>query len=126
MSKSDLLLPKLAIGGSLLFLLFILVMPIPAGVINNEFNMHFFAFLVFGSTAIFGISAFKKWSTLTTFLVGWGVCVLGEVIQIPVPWRSFEVTDMVGNLLGMSLGLLPIPVTKALNNIEIDNKAKRK
>ncbi|MBA3898611.1 MAG: VanZ family protein [Bacteroidetes bacterium] len=40
------------------------------------------------------------------FFIGLVLCVLTEAVQLFTPYRTFNVNDLVGNVIGLSLGLV--------------------
>ena len=103
---------KRAVVSGFIFLLFIAsVIPIPA-VSNNGGTTG-----MFGPTAVFHLVGYAilagllVWSGFSwpiviggPILVATGYGAFIEIVQVPIPWRSFSVFDIVLNAVGATIG----------------------
>ena len=76
-------------------------------VISSNYSIssnHFYAFFVLSTLGIFTYRNTKKIKFLITYL--FLLSIILELLQIPVPVREFELRDLFGNILGITLVLI--------------------
>ena len=62
---------------------------------------HFYSFFILSVIGLFTYNNQKKINFLTTYLISLSISL--EVLHVFIPVRSFEFSDLFGNLLGVSI-----------------------
>ena len=76
-------------------------------VISSNYSIssnHFYAFFLLSTLGIFTYLNTKKIKFLITYL--FLLSIILELLQIPIPVRVFELRDLFGNILGITLVLI--------------------
>ena len=80
----------------------------PFGLLPYSTWLHLMAYTGLGGSigyALYGRSASIATQNVTTFLATWGYGIAIEVVQRPLPDRTFAVADMAVNALGATLAV---------------------
>jgi len=113
------LVAKFQLAFLLCLLFFLGVVKISTAVSNslNDLLMHFLAYMVLMCSGLFTFP--HRVYAVKLFYAFFAYSILIEFIQFFLPYRSFSLLDIVANgaglLVGVSLGLLLLPVFKSLH-----------
>ena len=77
-------------------------------VLLSDFMMHFVVFTLFAVLMVYGFYKTKKTSIpyINIGLISFAYGLFIEVFQIPIPYRSFNLDDLVADLLGIAFALI--------------------
>jgi len=85
-------------------LLLISTLPISAGLSRYDKLAHFFMFFIL--TILLLTISIQKYKKIFVFLIALIIAAITEIIQIPIPYRSFSWLDLVADAIGITVAML--------------------
>ena len=95
---------KFTVLALFMFILILAIIPPSEGQIGFPYMdklIHFFAFLILSVSTLFAFQVTRIFQ-LILLIICFGICI--EVIQYFIPYRSFEILDIIADIIGALIG----------------------